>query len=65
MEIQTACRALSATDLRRPKCPSCGSVLLVAEHSTFNADGGIRHNWSCDECGREFTTSIRVLPRQA
>jgi ribosomal protein S27AE len=65
MDIQTACRTPSREDLRRPKCPDCGSVLFVAEHSAFNADGGIRHRWSCDECGNEFVTSITVLPRQA
>jgi predicted RNA-binding Zn-ribbon protein involved in translation (DUF1610 family) len=65
MDIQTAYHAPSRADLSRPKCPSCGSTLLVAEQSVFNLNGRIRHTWSCDECGNEFVTSIRVLPRQA
>jgi ribosomal protein S27AE len=65
MDIQTACRTLSRAELRRPKCPKCGSVVLFAEHSAFNANGGICHSWSCDACGHEFATSIRILPRQA
>jgi ribosomal protein S27AE len=47
----------------RPKCPRCGSVLLMAEESRFNVRGRIDHAWSCDECGNEFVTSIRLLPR--
>jgi len=77
MIVQSACQALSpratsrisATEnLRRPKCPRCGSVLLVAEESRFsanaaNAMGRIDHDWSCDACGNEFATSIRLGPR--
>jgi RNase P subunit RPR2 len=47
----------------RPKCPRCGSILLMAEESRFNVRGRIDHAWSCDECGNEFVTSIRLLPR--
>ena len=71
MDIQTACQEspscqdLARTALRRPKCPRCGSMLLVAEQSAFNLNGRIRHTWSCDDCGNEFVTSIRVLPRRA
>lgn len=73
MTIQTACQTasqpvsqpLSTTDLRRPNCPRCGSMLLVAEQSVFNPNGHIRHTWSCHDCGNEFVTSVRVFPRQA
>lgn len=74
MDLQPACRTQSAharsamehaMEFRRPKCPRCGATLLVAEHSAFSLNGGVRHNWSCDDCGNEFVTSVRVLPRQA
>jgi hypothetical protein len=39
-------------------------MLLVAEQSAFNLNGRIRHTWTCDDCGNEFVTSVRVLPRQ-
>ena len=65
MNIQTAFQAPSTRDLSRPKCPRCGSILLVAEQSAFTLKGRIRHSWSCDDCGNEFVTSIRVLPRQS
>jgi len=42
-------RVLATEDLRRPKCPDCGSVLLIAEESRFNLRGRIDHAWSCDE----------------
>jgi DNA-directed RNA polymerase subunit RPC12/RpoP len=50
----------STENLKRPKCPRCGSVLLVAERSHFNLSGHIDHVWSCDDCGKEFMTSIRL-----
>jgi DNA-directed RNA polymerase subunit RPC12/RpoP len=64
MNIQTAYRASPATDLGRPRCPRCGSIVLMAERAAFNPDGGIRHTWSCDDCGHEFVTSIRMRGRQ-
>ena len=39
--------------------------LLVAEQSEFNLKGRIRHAWSCDDCGHEFVTSIRLRRQQA
>lgn len=65
MDSQIACQTPSGTDLRRPKCPHCGSVVLLAERSAFNPNGAICHAWACDVCGNEFVTSISVLPRQA
>jgi hypothetical protein len=38
-------------------------MLLMAEESWFNIRGRIDHAWSCDECGNEFVTSIRLLSR--
>lgn len=64
MDVRTAFRASSRTELRRPKCPRCGLVLLLAEQSAFIPKGRIRHTWSCDDCGHEFVTSIRVLPQR-
>jgi ribosomal protein S27AE len=76
MHTQTACRISADAESGRPdcpgglkfagkpKCPRCGSMVLVAEHSAFNFDGRIRHTWSCDDCGNEFVTSIRALPRR-
>jgi len=65
---RAATRFLASENLNRPKCPRCGSVLLVAEESRFNANasntmGRIDHDWSCDDCGNAFGTSIRLWQR--
>jgi transposase-like protein len=65
MNIQTVYPIPRVSKPSRPNCPQCGSTLLIAEQSAFSLDGRIRHSWSCDACGQEFTTSVRILPRQA
>lgn len=65
MDIHTACPIPGGSRPSRPNCPQCGSILLIAEQSAFSFDGHIRHSWSCDACGQEFSTSVRTLPRQA
>jgi RNase P subunit RPR2 len=65
MIVPSACRAssvmeLSPENLRRPNCPRCGNILLVAEQSRFNMRGRIDHVWYCDDCGYEFIMSIRL-----
>ena len=55
--------AATTPDFGRPKCPRCGSVLLMAEESAFNLRGRIRNAWTCDDCSHEFVTSIAVWPR--
>lgn len=62
MSIHCAER-VSTRDFGRPKCPRCGSTLLVAEQSAFSPAGRIRHAWSCDDCNHEFVTSIALWPR--
>ena len=65
MSIQFACSTREALtqDFGRPRCPRCGSVLLIAEESAFNLKGRIRNAWSCDNCTHEFVTSIALWPR--
>jgi RNase P subunit RPR2 len=62
--ISPSTRVVATEDLTRPNCPDCGSVLLIAEDSRFNVRGRIDHAWSCDDCGAEFVTSIRLRLRQ-
>jgi len=62
MIIESACQAsvFATQNLRRPKCPRCGNMLLVAEESCFDLKGRIHNVWSCDECSHEFETSVRL-----
>jgi RNase P subunit RPR2 len=64
MSVLFACTSeVAATrDFGRPKCPRCGTVLLIAEQSEFNRNGRIRHAWTCDDCAHEFVTSITLRP---
>lgn len=66
MIVQSACQPSSkvlGSKLRRPHCPRCGSVLLIAEESRFDAGGHIHHDWLCDDCGHHFVTSVRLGKR--
>ncbi len=69
MLVQSAClalplpRTLASESLRRPNCPHCGNALFIAEDSRFDVKGRIDHEWSCDDCGNKFVTSIRVSQR--
>ena len=80
MIVQSACHAssprvstralspkktLATENLSRPRCPRCGTVMLVAEQSRFIAEGGIDHDWSCDGCGNVFGTSVRLFTKAA
>lgn len=64
MNIQAAYRTPFNRELSQPKCPRCGSAILMAARAAFNPDGCIRHTWSCDDCSHEFVTSVRVLARR-
>ena len=48
--------------LQRPACPRCGDTLLAAEASELVARGHIRNSWSCDSCGHDFVTAVRLSP---
>jgi hypothetical protein len=65
MTMQTVYHSTPTENLSRPNCPRCGCVLLFAEESEFNLKGRIRHAWSCDDCGHEFVTSIRLCHVEA
>lgn len=45
-----------------PSCPRCGNSLLAAESSEFLTQGEVRHFWSCDSCGQEFHTAVKLEP---
>jgi ribosomal protein S27AE len=60
MNIQTVSRASSTGELNRPHCPRCGLIVFMAERAALSPDGDIRHTWSCDDCGHEFVTTIRM-----
>jgi transposase-like protein len=48
--------------LPRPACPRCGEPHLAAAASELVDCGQIRHSWSCDSCGHDFVTDVRLAP---
>ena len=39
-------------------CPRCGERVLAPIAASYVVNNGIRHQWSCDDCGHEFETSV-------
>jgi DNA-directed RNA polymerase subunit M/transcription elongation factor TFIIS len=58
----------SATVVSAPRsfgmrsCPHCSELVVAPEASEFVSDGEVRHIWSCDSCGNEFETAVRMEP---
>jgi DNA-directed RNA polymerase subunit RPC12/RpoP len=61
-QLRAASQAQPRLRSQRPKCPRCGDKVLVAERSRFDLAGRIEHIWSCDDCGKQFLTSISLVP---
>jgi uncharacterized protein with PIN domain len=43
-----------------PSCPQCNDLQLAPLASEFVSQGQVRHFWSCEACGHEFTTSVKL-----
>jgi transcription elongation factor Elf1 len=41
-----------------PACPRCNDVLFAATASEHVSEKHVRHVWSCDSCGHEFSTLV-------
>ena len=46
-------------------CPHCDELVVAPEVSEFVSEGKVRHFWSCDSCGHEFATAVRLIERRA
>jgi hypothetical protein len=51
---------LDAGRLVRPDCPQCGDRLFASSVSVHVNENDIRHWWTCDSCGHEFMTTVRL-----
>jgi len=47
--------------LALPSCPKCNDLLFAPAASEFISKTQVRHAWSCDACGHQFTTSVRLF----
>lgn len=53
----------SGATMRRltlPSCPKCHDLLCAPAASEFVSKEHVRHQWSCETCGHEFATSVRL-----
>jgi transcription elongation factor Elf1 len=53
-------QAMQAGAFERFPCAQCGDVLVAPAWSEHVNEHCVRHLWSCDSCGYEFETSIRL-----
>jgi len=44
-------------------CPKCQDMVLAPAVSEYVNENLIRHAWSCESCGHEFQTSVRLFGR--
>jgi RNase P subunit RPR2 len=48
-----------------PACPNCNDLLFAPAASEFVSKTRVRHFWSCDTCGHEFSTSVQLFFRRS
>jgi len=41
-------------------CPECHDLLVAATESQLVNLDVVRHSWSCEACGHEFRTTVRL-----
>jgi hypothetical protein len=43
-----------------PYCPRCNDFVFAPMASEFVSKSHVRHQWSCEACGHEFSTSVQL-----
>jgi hypothetical protein len=53
--------------LVRSLCPRCDDLMVAPAHSQHVNHDLVRHWWTCEACGHEFRTTVRLpsLPAEA
>jgi ribosomal protein L37AE/L43A len=57
---ETHATAVTTRRFALPACPKCNDLLFAPAAAEFVSKSRVRHIWSCDTCGHEFTTSVRL-----
>jgi ribosomal protein L37AE/L43A len=62
MKAQAAMRVAGSKprQVAVPTCPRCNDMLFAATASEHVSEKHVRHIWSCDSCGHEFSTSVAL-----
>jgi len=66
MNAQTELRVapVHARRFPLPYCPQCNVLPFAPAASEHVSESHVRHLWSCEACGHEFTTSVRLSFRR-
>jgi transcription elongation factor Elf1 len=46
--------------LALPCCPRCDDMMFASTAAEFVSQSRVRHQWSCESCGHEFSTSVQL-----
>jgi ribosomal protein L37AE/L43A len=65
MTLHVATATLVSRPFGMRACPHCSEMAVAPEASEFMGEGKVRHIWSCDACGHEFETAVRLAAKQA
>ncbi len=57
--------ALATSVFGRQQCPECAHTLVAPDASQYVSEHVIKHQWSCECCGTEFTTTVSLRRRQS
>jgi ribosomal protein L37AE/L43A len=64
-QAETHITSVASRRIAPPSCPSCNDLLFAPAASEFITESRVRHIWSCDACGHEFSTSVRLSFRRS
>ena len=60
-QIETHAAPVASRRIALPSCPNCNDLLFAPAAAEFISKTHVRHVWSCDACGHEFSTSVRLF----
>src|ERR1700733_13808368 len=52
--------SVEAHSFVRSFCPECHDLMVAATQSQLVNKNVVRHLWSCESCGHEFRTTVRL-----
>ena len=60
-QTETHCTTAASRRIALPSCPNCNDLVFAPAASEFVSKTRVRHIWSCEACGHEFATSVRLF----
>jgi transcription elongation factor Elf1 len=60
-QAETHRTTIASRRIALPSCPHCNDLVFAPAASEFVSKTRVRHIWSCEACGHEFSTSVRLF----